>query len=144
MQKDDVSGLTQLGSNETQYKYEDPCPQMLETFPNPRMGKEIVVDFTFPEFTSLCPKTGQPDFATINVKYVPKKKCLESKSVKLYFFAWRRQGCFMESIVAQILDDFVEACDPLWMRVEGDFNPRGGLKLVPAMEYRAHNWKGLD
>ena len=134
---DDTSKLTMLGSNQTNYKYKDPCPEILETFANqyPKGDYEVVLEF--PEFTSLCPKTGQPDFATIKIIYVPGKKCLESKSIKLYMFAFRNHGSFMETITNKILNDCVEACDPVYMRVEGIFNARGGLKI----DVHAQYWK---
>ncbi|MBT9139181.1 MAG: NADPH-dependent 7-cyano-7-deazaguanine reductase [Syntrophomonadaceae bacterium] len=130
MKTDDVKDLKQLGSNQTLYKYNKPSVKILETFPNQHPEKEYVINMTFPEFTSLCPKTGQPDFATIKVQYVPRKKCLESKSIKLYLFAYREVGSFMETIVNNILNDFVEVCSPKNMVVKGIFNPRGGLKII--------------
>lgn len=131
---DDISKLSQLGSNTT-YKYDKPCADILETFPNnnPNNGYEIYLDF--PEFSSLCPKTGQPDFAHISIKYVPDKQCVESKSLKLYFFAYRSQGAFMETITNKILDDFVQACSPRYCEVVGNFAPRGALKIVVKATY---------
>ena len=127
---DDVSGLTQLGSQSTEYKYAEPSSDMLETFPNKFPGRQYQVDLEFPEFTSLCPKTGQPDFATIRILYVPNGLCIETKSLKLYLFAWRNSGTFMETITNTIRDDLVRVLDPLDLEVTGDFNPRGGIKLI--------------
>jgi 7-cyano-7-deazaguanine reductase len=133
IKQDDVSALQQLGSQKTTYTYEHPCKEMLETFPFMWAGSEssTVVSISFPEFTSLCPKTGQPDFATILIEYTPHKVCVESKSLKLYFFAWRREGTFMETIVNRICDDLVAVLEPEWIRVKGMFAPRGGLRLEP-------------
>lgn len=100
--------------------------EILDTFPNPRPQREYEVKFTFPEFTSVCPVTGQPDFATIAVTYVPAKLCIEMKSLKLYFFAYRNKGIFYEAVVNTILDDLVEALDPIRMTVTGEFAVRGG------------------
>ena len=135
MQRDDVSTLTQLGSNETRYEYDEPCAAMLETFPNKYPGRDYVATYKFPEFTSLCPRTGQPDFAEIVIEYVPDKLCVESKSLKLYFFTFRQYGSFMETITNKILDDFVSACLPRWCRVTGLFNARGGLKIDVVAEH---------
>jgi 7-cyano-7-deazaguanine reductase len=135
MVKDDITKLTHLGSN-VQYQFEEPSVKILETFPNQQEEEDsFLVTLTFPEFTSLCPKTGQPDFADFTVKYVPDKVCLESKSVKLYFFAFRNHGAFMESITNKVLRDFVEVCQPRWMRVVGNFAPRGALSIAVAAEY---------
>ncbi|RLF30301.1 MAG: NADPH-dependent 7-cyano-7-deazaguanine reductase QueF [Thermoplasmata archaeon] len=126
---DDVSKLKSLGSNKTDYTYEEPCVEMLEVFPNRHVGDDYMVEMSFPEFTSLCPKTGQPDFATITVRYIPNKVCLESKSIKLYMFAYRNFGAFMESITGKILRDFVQVSYPVYMNVIGDFAPRGALAI---------------
>lgn len=99
---------------------------ILETFDNPRPGRDFEVQFTFPEFTSVCPVTGQPDFATITVTYVPGRKCVEMKSLKLYFYSFRQKGIFYEAVTNQILDDLVAAVDPRRMTVVGDFAVRGG------------------
>ena len=99
---------------------------ILETFDNPRPGRDFEVQFVFPEFTSVCPVTGQPDFATITVRYVPAAKCVEMKSLKLYFFSFRDKGIFYEAVTNQILDDLVDALRPRRMTVVGDFAVRGG------------------
>ncbi len=99
----------------------------LETFPNPQPDRDYLITSVCPEFTSLCPKTGQPDFATITVSYTPDKLCIELKSLKLYFWSYRNEGAFFEKVTNQILNDLVAACQPRWMEVIGDFNVRGGI-----------------
>jgi len=105
----------------------------LETFPNQFPDYEIIVEF--PEFTSVCPKTGLPDFGTITIRYIPKKHCLELKSLKMYLLAYRDLGIFYENAVNRILEDIVKACQPLKAAVSGEFNPRGGLKSVIEARY---------
>src|SRR5512139_2425146 len=102
----------------------------LETFPNPRPGREFEIAIDCPEFTSVCPKTGLPDFGTIRITYVPAGTCIELKSLKYYLMAFRDRGIFYESVTNQILDDLVAACSPVRMTVVGDFTPRGGIKTV--------------
>jgi 7-cyano-7-deazaguanine reductase len=97
----------------------------IETWPNQFPGYEIVVDD--PEFTSVCPKTGLPDFGTIVIRYQPDRRCLELKSLKEYLQSYRNLGIFQENIVNQVLEDVVKACDPLWAVVRGEFRPRGGI-----------------
>ncbi len=99
---------------------------ILDAFPNPRPERDYEIEFVFPEFTSVCPVTGQPDFATITIRYVPDRLCVEMKSLKLYFYAYRNKGIFYESVVNQILDDLVAALAPRRMTVVGDFAVRGG------------------
>jgi len=99
---------------------------ILDTFPNPRPRREYEIQFVFPEFTSICPVTGQPDFATITITYTPHKKCVEMKSLKLYFLAYRNKGIFFEAAVNTILDDLVRALSPRRMTVVGEFSVRGG------------------
>ena len=111
---------------------------LLETFDNPRSERDYRVVHTCPEFTSVCPKTGQPDFGTITIDYVPDRACLELKSLKMYFFAYRQQGIFYEAVVNRILDDLVNACRPRHMTVTGDFNVRGGFSSVVTVEYHQH------
>jgi 7-cyano-7-deazaguanine reductase len=102
----------------------------LETFPNPEPGRDYVIDLECPEFTCLCPRTGQPDFATIHVSYVPDALCVELKSLKLYLWSFRDEGTFHEAVVNRILDDLVAACAPRRMTVRGDFRVRGGIHTV--------------
>ncbi len=99
---------------------------ILDVFDNPRPTRGYRIRFVFPEFTSLCPVTGQPDFATITVEYVPDRSCVEMKSLKLYFFSYRNKGIFYEGVVNTILDDLVAKLRPRWMRITGAFAVRGG------------------
>lgn len=107
----------------------------LETFPNPRPGRRYEIRFEIPEFTCLCPRTGQPDFATIRIRYVPHERCLELKSLKLYAWSFRDEGAFHEEVTNRILDDLVAAIDPLEMVVEADFNVRGGIHTVVVVRH---------
>jgi 7-cyano-7-deazaguanine reductase len=102
-------------------------PGPVETFPNPEPKREYLIEFSVPEYTSVCPKTGQPDFGTIRVRYAPAAACLEMKSLKLYFHGYRDRGVFYEAAVNAILDDLVASCRPRWMEVVGAFTPRGGM-----------------
>ncbi|MBK6942044.1 MAG: NADPH-dependent 7-cyano-7-deazaguanine reductase QueF [Planctomycetes bacterium] len=104
--------------------------KQLETFPNPRPGRDYVIQFDIPEFTCLCPKTGQPDFATFRVQYVPTERCIELKSLKLYMWSFRDEGHFHEDVTNRILDDLVTAAAPKWMELVGDFYVRGGIKTI--------------
>jgi 7-cyano-7-deazaguanine reductase len=107
----------------------------LETFPNPNPGRDYVIRFETDEFTCLCPKTGQPDFATIRVEYVPDVSCVELKSWKLYLWSYRNEGAFHEAITNRILDDLIAAVAPRRARIEGDFNIRGGIHTTITAEY---------
>jgi 7-cyano-7-deazaguanine reductase len=107
----------------------------LDTFPNPRPGRAYEIRFDCPEFTCLCPKTGQPDFATIRIRYTPAERCVELKSLKLYLWSFRDKGAFHEAVTNQILDDLVAATAPAAMVVEGDFWVRGGIKTVVAASH---------
>lgn len=122
---DDVSGLTQLGVSSTEYK--DPVLSILEAFPNKYPSRDYLVTHVTDEFTSRCPKTGQPDFAQITIEYVPDQSCIETKSLKLYLAAYRNTGAFMESITNQILEDIVQACSPRKLAIIANFNIRGGI-----------------
>ena len=102
----------------------------LETFPNPRPGREYEIAFECPEFTCLCPRTGQPDFATIRIRYVPARLCVELKSLKLYLWSFRDEGHFHEDVTNRILDDLVRLLQPTRLTVVGDFNVRGGIHTV--------------
>ncbi len=102
----------------------------LETFDNPRPGREFEIRFECPEFTCVCPMTGQPDFATIRINYVPDQLCVELKSLKLYLWSYRDEGAFHEAVTNQILDDLVAALSPVRLTVEGDFKVRGGIHTV--------------
>lgn len=102
----------------------------LDSFPNPRPGRDYEIRFDCPEFTCVCPKTGQPDFATIRIKYTPDESCVELKSLKLYLWSYREHGAFHEAVTNQILDDLVAKISPKKMTVEGDFWVRGGITTV--------------
>lgn len=122
-------GLTLLGRG-TLPTPPSPDQARLEAFPNPNPARAYQVTFDCPEFTSLCPVTGQPDFARITVEYWPRRKCIESKSLKLYLGSFRNQGCFAEAIVNRILDDLVACCQPRRAVVTGRFSARGGIGIV--------------
>lgn len=103
---------------------------MIETFPNPAPQRDYTIRHVCPEFTSVCPKTGQPDFATITLDYVPDKVCIELKALKLYYYSFRQEGIFYEGVVNRLLDELSAACNPRWMLVTGEFNVRGGISSV--------------
>lgn len=100
---------------------------MLETFPNPNPGRSYEIEMRCPEFTCVCPKTGQPDFATIEIRYVPDQLCVELKSLKLYLWSFREKGAYHEAVTNQILDDLVACVSPRFMEVKGIYNVRGGI-----------------
>ncbi len=104
--------------------------KQLEVVPNPHPDRDYEVSLTIPEFTCICPRTGQPDFATIRIRYVPDQQLVELKSLKLYIWSYRNEGAFHEDVTNRILNDLVAACRPRWMEVAGDFNVRGGIKTV--------------
>ena len=104
--------------------------QEFETFANPRPERDYEISMECPEFTCVCPRTGQPDFATIRIRYVPDQLCVELKSLKLYLWSYRNEGAFHEAVINKILDDLVRACRPRTMTVVGDFNVRGGIHTV--------------
>jgi 7-cyano-7-deazaguanine reductase len=130
------SRLTQLGAKSvlTEAQIEEPRG-ILEVFENPSPGREYEIRFVFPEFTSVCPVTGQPDFATITVEYVPNRLCVEMKSLKLYFFSFRNKGIFYEGVTNQIMDDLVAVVKPKRMKVVGEFAVRGGTSGTVTVEY---------
>ena len=130
------SSLKQLGSNKTTYKYDEPSVKILETFDNKDQEQIYLVSFiqTRDEFSSLCPVTGQPDQAKIEILYVPNKKMVESKSLKLYFFAFRNYGSFHENIINKITKDLWQLLTPKYLRIFGDFSPRGGIAIKPLVE----------
>jgi len=107
----------------------------LETFPNPEPGRDYTIEFTCPEFTCVCPRTGQPDFATFHISYVPDRDCVELKSLKLYLWSFRDEGHFHEAVTNLVLDDLVRAVRPRKMRIVGDFNVRGGIHTVVTAEH---------
>lgn len=109
----------------------------LQTFVSPRPGRDFEIRFDCPEFTCLCPLTGQPDFATIRIRYCPQERCVELKSLKQYLWSFRDHGAFHEAVTNQILDDLVAATQPKWMEVEGDFLVRGGIHTVVRVRHDA-------
>ena len=133
--KDDTSTLRSLGQGATLYP-RTATPELLETFHNAFPDRTYTVVLSSNEFTSLCPKTGQPDFGTITIRYVPDALCIESKSLKLYLFSYREEGTFMETVTNRILDDLVEACSPLEMEVVGAFAARGGITITVTASYK--------
>ena len=114
--------------------------KQLGTFPNPCPDRDYEISFDCPEFTCVCPKTGQPDFATMRIRYVPDKRCVELKSLKLYLWSYRNEGHFHEEVTNRILDDLVQAAQPRKMSIEGDFYVRGGIHTVVRVNYE--NKKG--
>jgi 7-cyano-7-deazaguanine reductase len=113
----------------------------LETFPNPQPGRDYTIRITIPEFTCLCPKTGQPDFATINIEYVPADLCVELKALKLYMWSFRDEGAFHEAVTNEILDHIVKAIHPNFMRVRAEFNVRGGIYTTVIAEHKNQDWQ---
>lgn len=113
----------------------------LETFDNPEPGRDYTVRVRVPEFTCLCPKTGQPDFAELTLEYVPDLRCVELKSLKLYVWSYRDRGAFHEAVTNCILGDLVEATGPRFMRLTADFNVRGGIYTTVVAEHRAPGWQ---
>src|SRR5262250_3641799 len=109
----------------------------IETFPNPRPERDFEIEISCPEFTSVCPKTGLPDFGEIRITYVPDERCIELKSLKYYMIEFRNRGIFYENVTNQILDDLVSAISPRRMTVVGDFSVRGGMKTTVTAEYAA-------
>ncbi len=108
---------------------------LIETFPNPKPDREYIIVHRNPEFTSVCPKTGLPDFGTVTIKYIPNKLCLELKALKHYFLEYRNKGIFYEDVTNKILDDLVAACDPLEMEVQTDWSTRGGMNSTIVAKY---------
>ena len=123
-----------MGNQKTQYP-SDYAPEMLETFENKHQGNDYFVKFNCPEFTSLCPITGQPDFATVTISYVPNIKMVESKSLKLYLFSFRNNGDFHEDVVNIIMKDLIKLMNPKYIEVWGKFLPRGGISIDPYTNY---------
>jgi len=113
----------------------------LETFPNPNTERDYTIRIDTPEFTCLCPKTGQPDFATLTLEYVPNESCIELKSFKLYVWSYRDKGAFHEAVTNEILNDLVTACAPRFMRLSAEFNVRGGVYTTVVAEHKADNWQ---
>ncbi len=112
----------------------------LETFDNPKPERDYTIRIRVPEFTCLCPKTGQPDFATLHIEYVPDLRCVELKSLKLYVWSFRDEGAFHEAVTNRILDDLVRAVHPRFMRITAEFNVRGGIYTTVVAEYLSPAW----
>lgn len=127
-------GLTLLGNKNTNYEFSY-TPEVLEVFENKHKDNDYFVKFNFPEFTSLCPITGQPDFATIYISYVPNINMVESKSLKLYLFSFRNHGDFHEDCINIIMKDLIKVMDPKYIEVWGKFTPRGGISIDPYCNY---------
>lgn len=129
-EENELSEIKHLGSNHTKYIF-DYDPQLLETFQNQHPENEYVVTLDCPEFTTLCPKTGQPDFGHIVISYIPRHRMVESKSLKLYLFSFRNHGDFHEDVVNIIMKDLWKLMDPKYIEVKGYFMPRGGISIHP-------------
>ncbi len=112
----------------------------LETFDNPRPERDYTIRISIPEFTCLCPKTGQPDFAEMTLEYVPDQRCVELKALKMYIWSFRDQGAFHEAVTNEILADLVRATEPRFMRLSAEFNVRGGIYTTVVAEHRAEGW----
>ena len=132
--ENELKGVTLLGNQNTRYDYEY-NPQVLETFDNKHPENDYLVTLDCPEFTSLCPKTGQPDFGHIIISYIPRVRMVESKSLKLYLFSFRNHGDFHEDCVNIIMKDLIALMDPKYIEVKGLFNPRGGISIIPFANY---------
>lgn len=131
---EEKQGITLLGNQKTKYP-DDYAPQVLETFVNKHQDNDYFVKFNCPEFTSLCPITGQPDFATVYISYIPDIKMVESKSLKLYLYSFRNHGDFHEDCVNIIMKDLIKLMDPKYIEVWGKFTPRGGISIDPYCNY---------
>ncbi|MCR5255103.1 MAG: preQ(1) synthase [Acetatifactor sp.] len=143
MSERENEGLTKLGSEHTKYPT-DYDPSVLETFKNKHPENDYYVKFNCPEFTSLCPITGQPDYATIYISYVPGDIMVESKSLKLYLFSYRNHGDFHEDCVNKIMKDLIKLMDPKYIEVTGKFLPRGGISIDPYCNYGKPGTKWED
>ena len=113
----------------------------LECFDNPQPQRDYTIRIDMPEFTCLCPKTGQPDFAVLHLEYIPDRLCIELKALKLYIWSFRDEGAFHEAVTNRILDDLASACTPRFMRLTAKFNVRGGIYTQVVAEHRADNWR---
>ena len=131
---DEVKDITLLGQKNVKYDF-DYCPDVLETFDNKHIDHDYWVKFNCPEFTTLCPITGQPDFGTVYISYVPDIKMVESKSLKLYLFSFRNHGDFHEDVVNIIMKDLIKLMNPKYIEVWGKFLPRGGISIDPYTNY---------
>ena len=116
----------------------------LDTFENPKPGRDFTIRIDIPEFTCLCPMTGQPDFATITIEYVPNKLCVELKALKLYMWSFREQGAFHEAVTNEMLDDIVKVIAPNFIRIRAEFNVRGGIYTTVIAEHKDVNWQAPE
>jgi 7-cyano-7-deazaguanine reductase len=116
----------------------------LETFDNPNPERDYTIRIDIPEFTCLCPKTGQPDFASFQLEYIADKACVELKSLKMYMWSFREEGAFHEAVTNQILSDLVKACEPRFIRLTGEFNVRGGIYTTVIAEHRMDGWQAPE
>ena len=133
-EKNEVENITLLGNKNTVYA-DDYAPEVLETFINKHMENDYMVTFNCPEFTSLCPITGQPDFAKVVINYIPDRLMVESKSLKLYLFSFRNRGDFHEDCINIIMKDLKKLMNPKYIEVKGIFTPRGGISIYPFANY---------
>ncbi|MGL4992285.1 MAG: preQ(1) synthase [Sarcina sp.] len=142
--ENELDRITLLGNQKTEYKF-GYDPSVLESFDNKHPDNDYFVKFNFPEFTSLCPITGQPDFATIHISYVPNIKMVESKSLKLYLFSFRNHGDFHEDCMNKIMKDLIKLMDPKYIEVWGKFTPRGGISIDPYCNYgkKGTDWEAV-
>ncbi len=142
--KEETEGLTLLGNKNVKYA-DNYAPEVLETFLNKHKDNDYFVKFNCPEFTSLCPITGQPDFAAIYISYVPDEKMVESKSLKLYLYSFRNHGDFHEDCVNIIMKDLIRLMDPKYIEVWGKFTPRGGISIDPYCNYgkKGTRWENV-
>jgi 7-cyano-7-deazaguanine reductase len=138
-----IEGISHLGNQSVKYNY-DYNPDVLERFENKHQGNDYFVKFNCPEFTSLCPITGQPDFATIYISYIPNIYMVESKSLKLYLFSFRNHGDFHEDCMNIIMKDLIKLMDPKYIEVWGKFTPRGGLSIDPYCNYGKEGTEWFD
>ena len=134
MKKKNTTGLTLLGKSKTATAT-SPDQAVLESFPNPKPGRNYWIKLDCPEFTALCPITGQPDFGRFTIEYIPNRLCVESKALKLYLVSYRNHGAFHEDFTNRILDDLVKAIRPRQARVTGEFNRRGGIAITVIADY---------
>nr|WP_143525700.1 preQ(1) synthase [Salimicrobium flavidum] len=132
--ENELKDLSLLGSQETHYSF-DYNPDVLESFDNKHVHRDYFVKLNCPEFTTLCPKTNQPDFGTVYIKYIPDEKMVESKSLKLYLFSFRNHGDFHEDSMNIIMNDLIELMEPRYIEVLGKFTPRGGISIDPFCNY---------
>lgn len=137
----DLAHLRHLGTGSMPRPQTPPSADMLDIFPNRHSDRDYVIKVSCPEFTSVCPVTGQPDFGTIVIEYIPDQYCVESKSLKLYLFAYREHASFMESITNTFCDHLVERLDPRWIKVSGLFVPRGGIEMHVFAEHTKSGFK---